>query len=96
MAKKRRRKFSIKNRQINSHQRAGAGKSVHRKSGRKTENPVQNVSLEQPFRLGKWLVEHSEGQLPGRGESVPLEPGVMEVLAHLARRQGKDVSRGEL
>lgn len=48
------------------------------------------------FRLGNWSVCQSEGTLCADGQSVRLEPRVMDVLASLAAESGRVVSKEEL
>jgi TolB-like protein/DNA-binding winged helix-turn-helix (wHTH) protein len=50
----------------------------------------------ESFRLGDWTVEPDTDQIRCGGESIKLEPKVMDVLAYLASRQGEVVSREEL
>jgi DNA-binding winged helix-turn-helix (wHTH) protein len=48
------------------------------------------------FRLGEWLVQPSLDRLSREGESVRIEPKVMDVLICLARCAGRVVSRDGL
>ncbi|HEX6199949.1 MAG TPA: winged helix-turn-helix domain-containing protein, partial [Thermoanaerobaculia bacterium] len=48
------------------------------------------------FRVGPWRVEPALHRLERGGETVRVEPKVMEVLVHLAARPGAVVSREEL
>jgi TolB-like protein/DNA-binding winged helix-turn-helix (wHTH) protein/Tfp pilus assembly protein PilF len=48
------------------------------------------------FRLGDWVVEPATHRIVRDGEEVRLEPKVMRVLAFLARRQQRVVTRREL
>lgn len=48
------------------------------------------------FHVGDWSVYSASGRITRDGESVKLEPRVMEVLVYLASRQGEVVSRQEL
>jgi len=48
------------------------------------------------FRLGEWRVEPSLNRLSLEGKSIQLEPKIMDVLAFLAERAGKVVSRQDL
>ena len=47
-------------------------------------------------RIGDWWVDASRNELAREGESVRLEPKVIEVLVHLASRPGEVVPREEL
>jgi TolB-like protein/DNA-binding winged helix-turn-helix (wHTH) protein len=55
-----------------------------------------DASLERGFRLGELAVEPAAGDVSGPGGREKLDPKVMDVLAHLARRAGQVVSREEL
>ncbi|MCG6867944.1 MAG: winged helix-turn-helix domain-containing tetratricopeptide repeat protein [Gammaproteobacteria bacterium] len=48
------------------------------------------------FHVGDWSVDSASGRITRDGESVKLEPRVMEVLVYLASHQGEVVSRQEL
>lgn len=48
------------------------------------------------FTVGDWLVEPSLNRLSRSGESVQIELKLMEVLVHLAERQGELVSKRDL
>lgn len=48
------------------------------------------------FRLGHWLVRPDRNCLERNGESVQLEPRIMETLVFLARQEGRVVSRRQL
>ena len=48
------------------------------------------------FTVGDWLVVPSLNRLSRGGESVPIELKLMEVLVHLAERQGELVSKRDL
>ena len=52
--------------------------------------------LPQNLRVGEWHVDSARNELSRGAESVKLEPKVIEVLLHLARRAGEVVSREEL
>lgn len=58
--------------------------------------PAQSLDRERPFRIGDWLVDPAVGCLTRDGGSVKLEPKVMDLLVHLARRPGRVLSREEL
>jgi len=58
--------------------------------------PTQSLDPERPFRVGGWLVEPAVGCVSGGGGAVKLEPKVMDLLVHLARRPGRVLSREEL
>lgn len=47
-------------------------------------------------RIGDWDLDAERNELSRNGSAVRLEPKVIEVLAHLARRAGSVVSRDEL
>ena len=48
------------------------------------------------LRVGEWRVDAARNELSRGGGSVKLEPKVIEVLIHLARRAGQVVGREEL
>jgi adenylate cyclase len=48
------------------------------------------------FRVGGWIVAPATGRIARDGEEIQLEPKVMDVLVHLARRPDRVVSREEL
>ncbi len=49
-----------------------------------------------PFQLAEWLVRPDDGTVTHGGETVHLEPRVMDVLAYLAQRCGRVVAKEEL
>jgi len=49
-----------------------------------------------PFRIGDWLVEPGQGRVGRNGETVKLEPKVMDLLVYFAQRPGQVLSREEL
>lgn len=53
-------------------------------------------SVEGPFRLGDWSVLPRENRIERNGETRPLEPKLMEVLAFLASRPGEVQLREEI
>jgi adenylate cyclase len=52
--------------------------------------------LNAGFRLSDWAVDPVSNSLSRDGETIRLEPKVMEVLVYLASRPGVVVSRGQL
>ena len=52
--------------------------------------------IEDPFRLGEWLVEPSLNRLSRGGAVIQVEFKAMDLLVYLARRAGDVVSRYEL
>jgi DNA-binding winged helix-turn-helix (wHTH) protein/tetratricopeptide (TPR) repeat protein len=48
------------------------------------------------FVIGEWTVLPSRNVIERQGEPIHLEPRVMDVLVHLARRHGDAVSKDEL
>ena len=48
------------------------------------------------WRIAGWVVDPATGRITRDGETIPLEPKVMEVLVHLSRHPGQVVSREEL
>ena len=58
--------------------------------------PAQSADPDRPFRVGDWLVEPAVGCVSRDGGAVKLEPKVMDLLVHLARRPGRVLSREEL
>lgn len=58
--------------------------------------PAQRPDPDQPFRVGDWLVEPAVGGLTRDGQTVKLEPRVMDLLVYLAGRPGRVLSREEL
>ena len=56
---------------------------------------MENLN-EQGFIIDDWKVSPAEGVLSRGGETVRLEPKVMEVLVYFASRQGDVISREEL
>lgn len=59
-------------------------------------DPGGDVSLSAGFVIGEWTVLPSLNVLERQGQPVRLEPRVMDVLVHLARRAGHAVSKDEL
>ncbi len=57
-------------------------------------NDAKGASPE--LRVGGWRVDPARNELSRGAESVKLEPKVVEVLVHLARRAGQVVGREEL
>jgi len=55
----------------------------------KTDLPLQ-------FRLGKWLVEPSLGNLTANGETVSIRPREMDLLVYLAEQQGGIVTADDI
>lgn len=55
-----------------------------------------NDSPQSGFRIGAWKVFPAENLLKGSERQCILEPKVMDVLVHLAERQGEVVSRRKL
>jgi TolB-like protein/DNA-binding winged helix-turn-helix (wHTH) protein/Tfp pilus assembly protein PilF len=58
--------------------------------------PAQSADPDQPFRVGGWLVEPAVGCLTRDGQTVKLEPKVMDLLVYLAQRPGRVLPRDEL
>src|SRR5512143_3887054 len=56
------------------------------------ESAAASGSLE----LGEWLVQPDQNRISRDGESVQLEPRLMDVLVFLAGRAGQVVSRDQL
>ncbi|MEZ4697412.1 MAG: winged helix-turn-helix domain-containing protein [Rhodothermales bacterium] len=56
----------------------------------------QRISPQTPFRLGEWLVQPDVNELQNRGTTERIEPKAMQVLACLASRAGRVVTRDEL
>jgi len=50
----------------------------------------------KPFLIGEWLVDPELGCIQKDGESVKLEPKVMDLLLYLAQHPGKVLTREEL
>ncbi len=50
----------------------------------------------EPFRVGDWLVQPSLNRLTRGGETAALQPRFMDLLAYLAQRPGKVVSKEEI
>lgn len=54
------------------------------------------MTAAEDFRLGDWLIQPSLNRLSRGGESVSLQPRFMDLLAYLAQRAGKVVSKEEI
>lgn len=52
--------------------------------------------MARPFRVGPWQADPATNRLGRRGESVRIEPKVMDLLVALSARAGEVVSREEL
>lgn len=50
----------------------------------------------ETFRMGEWIVHPSLNRLEGRGQTVQIEPKLMDVLLCLTERPGQVVSREDL
>jgi len=59
-------------------------------------NPSQTSGARNPFRIGDWQVEPDRGRVSRNGESIKLEPKVMDLLVYLVQRPGQVLSREEL
>jgi len=55
-----------------------------------------NDSPQSGYRVGTWDVIPAKNLLKGQDQEYVLEPKVMDVLVHLAERQGEVVSRQQL
>ena len=59
-------------------------------------SPDARVGRGDELRIGSWRVDPAHNELARNGETVRLEPKVIEVLVYLARHAGHAVSRDEL
>ena len=59
-------------------------------------NPTDRTEATRAFHLGRWLVTPASGEIADGPERLRLEPKVMDVLEHLARRPAEVVSKAEL
>jgi TolB-like protein/DNA-binding winged helix-turn-helix (wHTH) protein/lipopolysaccharide biosynthesis regulator YciM len=55
-----------------------------------------NTDKPSGFRLGKWLVEPSLGNLTADGETVSIRPREMDLLVYLAEQQGGIVTADDI
>src|SRR5687768_12832685 len=61
-----------------------------------TGQPHDGLPLSASFVIGEWTVLPSRNVVERHGVQVRLEPRVMDVLVHLAKRAGEAVSKDEL
>ena len=50
----------------------------------------------RPFQIGDWRVEPDTGRLTKDGQTIRLEPKVMDLLVYLTQRPGRVLTREEL
>lgn len=57
---------------------------------------LQPPGARSALRIGDWLVEPGQGRVSRNGNTIKLEPKVMDLLVHLAQQPGQVVSREDL
>jgi len=53
-------------------------------------------SRPRPFRLHEWLILPELHRISGHGETIQIEPRLIDVLVHLAEHAGRVITRDEL
>lgn len=61
-----------------------------------SRSPAGPVAVGEAFRIAEWRVDPAACRIERDGEARHVEPKAMQVLAHLADRPGRVVSRREL
>jgi TolB-like protein/DNA-binding winged helix-turn-helix (wHTH) protein len=65
-------------------------------NGKERDQPANQWSWQEAFRVGDWLVDPAANRLRRADREVRLEPKVMHVLLYLVEHHGKVVSRRDL